>query len=159
MIKLLLGVSNNKMKIYFNIIFHLYCSKLKTWNSVNHSIIVQIFLLYIAVQHERGPRNSTIRRQVAMYLKETRDYGALVAQSPFRPPYLTGCYGIEQMADAFAMSPLEPQSPVSPLSPGMICQPTPKVRVLKFLCSAIIRTNQVNVENSNTNYTCIYHVL
>ncbi|KAK3098201.1 hypothetical protein FSP39_017141 [Pinctada imbricata] len=77
-----------------------------------------------AVQHERGPRNSTIRRQVAMYLKETRDYGALVAQSPFRPPYLTGCYGIEHMADAFAMSPLEPSSPVSPT--GVLCQPTPK---------------------------------
>jgi hypothetical protein len=30
-------------------------------------------LFYSAVQHERGPRNSTIRKQMAMLLKESND--------------------------------------------------------------------------------------
>ena len=47
-------------------------------------------ILILAVQHERGPRNSTLRRQVAMYLKETSDLRAMAAMSApqhfFRPP-------------------------------------------------------------------------
>ena len=43
-----------------------------------------------AVQHERGPRNSTLRRQVAMYLKESSDIQTMAAinnhQHFFRPP-------------------------------------------------------------------------
>ncbi|XP_048771220.1 nuclear receptor subfamily 2 group E member 1-like [Ostrea edulis] len=76
-----------------------------------------------AVQHERGPRNSTIRRQVAMYLKETRDYGAFVAQAPFRPPYLPSCYGMDHMNNGVDIGAVTPPSPVSP---GILCQPTPK---------------------------------
>ncbi|XP_076445529.1 nuclear receptor subfamily 2 group E member 1-like [Babylonia areolata] len=45
-----------------------------------------------AVQHERGPRNSTIRRQVAMYLKETSELGGAILaphhHHPFRSPFL-----------------------------------------------------------------------
>ena len=41
-----------------------------------------------AVQHERGPRNSTIRRQMAMYLKENSEMSSLGSPSPFRPHYL-----------------------------------------------------------------------
>lgn len=84
-----------------------------------------LLFLCAAVQHERGPRNSTIRRQVAMYLKETRDYGAFVAQAPFRPPYLPSCYGIDPMANGVDIGSVTPPSPVSP---GILCQPTPKVR-------------------------------
>ena len=44
----------------------------------------------LAVQHERGPRNSTLRRQVAMYLKETSDLRVMAAmgapQHFFRTP-------------------------------------------------------------------------
>lgn len=81
-------------------------------------------VILVAVQHERGPRNSTIRRQVAMYLKETRDYGAFVAQTPFRPPYLPSCYGLDPMANGVDLGTVTPPSPVSP---GILCQPTPKV--------------------------------
>ncbi|ESO85739.1 hypothetical protein LOTGIDRAFT_130367, partial [Lottia gigantea] len=50
-----------------------------------------------AVQHERGPRNSTIRRQVAMYLKETSEMGGLIASHPFRNPLLPpGFVGYDQ---------------------------------------------------------------
>ena len=41
-----------------------------------------------AVQQERGPRNSTIRRQMAMYLKENSEMSSLGSPSPFRPHYL-----------------------------------------------------------------------
>ena len=44
--------------------------------------------MFSAVQHERGPRNSTIRRQMAMYLKETSELSSLGSPSPFRPHYL-----------------------------------------------------------------------
>lgn len=76
-----------------------------------------------AVQHERGPRNSTIRRQVAMYLKETSEYGTMMAHPSFRSPYIPGCMGIEPITDGVTVSPMEP---TSPLTPTFICQPTPK---------------------------------
>lgn len=45
--------------------------------------------LITAVQHERGPRNSTIRRQVAMYLRESSELAsAITSSAPFRPPVL-----------------------------------------------------------------------
>lgn len=46
--------------------------------------------MIVAVQHERGPRNSTIRRQVAMYLRETTELASAISASaaPFRPPVL-----------------------------------------------------------------------
>lgn len=59
-----------------------------------------------------------------MYLKETRDYGAFVAQTPFRPPYLPSCYGLDPMANGVDLGTVTPPSPVSP---GILCQPTPKV--------------------------------
>ncbi|XP_076077717.1 nuclear receptor subfamily 2 group E member 1-like [Mytilus galloprovincialis] len=77
-----------------------------------------------AVQHERGPRNSTIRRQVAMYLKESSEYNAMMMHSAYRPPYLTGCMGIEPIQEHIAA--YSPSGPPSPVTPGSICQPTPK---------------------------------
>lgn len=48
-------------------------------------------LLVVAVQHERGPRNSTIRRQVAMYLRETTELAsAISASQPFSHPLRHG---------------------------------------------------------------------
>ncbi|XP_050390272.1 nuclear receptor subfamily 2 group E member 1 [Patella vulgata] len=77
-----------------------------------------------AVQHERGPRNSTIRRQVAMYLKETSEMGGIIAPHPFRSPFLPAAYvGYEQtINDGITVSAVDP----APVSPGMIMQPVPK---------------------------------
>ncbi|GFN89884.1 nuclear receptor subfamily 2 group e member 1 [Plakobranchus ocellatus] len=52
-----------------------------------------------AVQHERGPRNSTIRRQVAMYLKESSEYGSVLASPPFRPTYFSPLLAYDQATD------------------------------------------------------------
>ncbi|KAL4233234.1 hypothetical protein ACF0H5_007918 [Mactra antiquata] len=94
-----------------------------------------------AVQHERGPRNSTIRRQVAMYLKETSELNSLYGSSAFPTPYMPGFYTFERLNDGITVSavdptptsplspvasPLTPMTPTTPTSPGMICQPTPK---------------------------------
>lgn len=37
------------------------------------SLFILALFVYLAVQHERGPRNSTIRRQMALLLKESSD--------------------------------------------------------------------------------------
>lgn len=43
--------------------------------------------MFAAVQHERGPRNSTIRRQVAMYLRETSELASAISSATsFTPP-------------------------------------------------------------------------
>lgn len=91
-----------------------------------------------AVQHERGPRNSTIRRQVAMYLKETSELSSLYGTTTFQTPYMPGFYTFERLNDGITVSAVDPpSSPLTPIaspltptvsSPGVICQPTPKVR-------------------------------
>lgn len=102
------------------------------------------FLLFFsAVQHERGPRNSTIRRQVAMYLKETSELNSLYGSTAFHSPYMPGFYTFERLNDGITVSAVDsPTSPLTPIaspltptasSPGIICQPTPKVsRILKL---------------------------
>ncbi|ELU12704.1 hypothetical protein CAPTEDRAFT_226190 [Capitella teleta] len=90
-----------------------------------------------AVQHERGPRNSTIRRQVAIYLKETSELSASMAAAhavAFRPPYLPGLVGMPPHAPP--AQPPTPEGPHGALSPieaariptsmGLLCHPTPK---------------------------------
>ncbi|KAL3882553.1 hypothetical protein ACJMK2_028888 [Sinanodonta woodiana] len=81
-----------------------------------------------AVQHERGPRNSTIRRQVAMYLKETNELNSVYVPSPFQAPYMSGFYTFERLSDGITVSAIDPPTPPIPVntSPGIICQPTPK---------------------------------
>ena len=93
-------------------------------------------MIVLAVQHERGPRNSTIRRQVAMYLKESTEFagtGTLVpgggmlpfaARPPFLPPGLItatpeGVPVISTAALEHLPAPLQ----------GVLLQPTPKVRI------------------------------
>ena len=68
------------------------------------------FVLVVAVQHERGPRNSTIRRQMALYLKEAADYNATMGAFGGAPhPY---------------MNHLPPPPFYSPIHPSlMLCQP------------------------------------
>lgn len=75
-----------------------------------------------AVQHERGPRNSTIRRQVAMYLKETSELASSMPSNPFRNHFLPGLVPFEHVNDGITVSAVEqPQ-----ITNGIICQPTPK---------------------------------
>ena len=93
--------------------------------------------LSTAVQHERGPRNSTIRRQVAMYLKETSELGTVLAPHPFRSPFLPAAYlPFEHVNDGITVSAVETvTSPTavaaatsaSPPANGIIAQPLPKV--------------------------------
>ncbi|XP_041463679.1 LOW QUALITY PROTEIN: nuclear receptor subfamily 2 group E member 1-like [Lytechinus variegatus] len=45
-----------------------------------------------AVQHERGPRNSTIKKQMALYLKETAAAAAAAAAGDLPPPHLPNGY-------------------------------------------------------------------
>ncbi|XP_013417773.1 nuclear receptor subfamily 2 group E member 1 [Lingula anatina] len=87
-----------------------------------------------AVQHERGPRNSTIRRQVAMYLKEQSELGML-ASNPFRPPYINAVMGlspsempVEGISISTGSSPFEASHPglLPSLTSRMICHPIPK---------------------------------
>ena len=44
------------------------------WKNIPKAkITFYFFFSIIAVQHERGPRNSTIRKQMALLLKESND--------------------------------------------------------------------------------------
>lgn len=79
-----------------------------------------------AVQHERGPRNSTIRRQVAMYLRETTELQqAMIAHAAFRPPYLPGMPGVTPITDPVRVSTMEHPSPGA-IAGTVLRQPTPK---------------------------------
>ncbi|XP_025098972.1 nuclear receptor subfamily 2 group E member 1-like isoform X2 [Pomacea canaliculata] len=93
-----------------------------------------------AVQHERGPRNSTIRRQVAMYLKETSEFGSVLAPHPFRPHFLPAYMNYDHLNDGITVSAMETTTtPVAVAaaaaaaaavtatgSNGIIMQPLPK---------------------------------
>ncbi|XP_071955027.1 nuclear receptor subfamily 2 group E member 1-like [Antedon mediterranea] len=72
-----------------------------------------------AVQHERGPRNSTIRKQMALYFKE-----AAAGETPQvygqTSPYLGTMLG-EEAYRGIAVAVDYP-----PVTPIVICQPTPK---------------------------------
>jgi hypothetical protein len=78
-----------------------------------------------AVQHERGPRNSTIRRQVAMYLKETSELDAVISPHHYRSHYLNGYMALEHINDGVTVTAADTPS----VSPPILIQPTPKVRM------------------------------
>ena len=85
------------------------------------------FIFVKAVQHERGPRNSTIRRQVAMYLRETTELQqAMIAHATFRPPYLPGMPGVTPINEPIRVSAVGPPSPGS-IAGTVLRQPTAKV--------------------------------
>lgn len=128
----------------YRILYKISCVQTKGL-LVYHLAHVNVALSISAVQHERGPRNSTIRRQVAMYLKETSELSASMAQAAaaaahaaaFRPPYLPGIVGLPPppppgMPPA-AAPPVSESMPISPIETarvpaGIVCHPTPKVR-------------------------------
>ncbi|XP_030851407.1 nuclear receptor subfamily 2 group E member 1 [Strongylocentrotus purpuratus] len=86
-----------------------------------------------AVQHERGPRNSTIKKQMALYLKESAAAAAAAAAGDLPPPLLPNGYlpgpaffhpllGIESYP-SIIVSPVDYTS----FSPQAVpCYPTPK---------------------------------
>ncbi|KAK3097480.1 hypothetical protein FSP39_009988 [Pinctada imbricata] len=78
-----------------------------------------------AVQHERGPRSSTLRRQVAMYLRDSTDYPALYPSPvvPFPVPYLPPYYATKP--PAICDTDMALSSTVSSSS-GIILHPTPR---------------------------------
>lgn len=107
---------NTEIGLYFLRVFILHL--LHFTNSVNSSFFST------AVQHERGPRNSTIRRQVAMYLKETSELGTVLAANPYRSPFLPAYVGYEHVNDGITVSAVDPPPTATP---GVIMQPVPKV--------------------------------
>jgi nuclear receptor subfamily 2 group E protein 1 len=101
-----------------------------------------------AVQHERGPRNSTIRRQVALYLKDTSVIDRLSLTSTFMSPSIPPPIAHSSIASNSTIRP-QTNSEISlptnlstiprliesnslTLRPTAVCHPTPKVRALKF---------------------------
>lgn len=112
-----------------------------------------------AVQHERGPRNSTIRRQVALYLKEsgaglampvpppppTHHFLQAGAINPLLPPFVppTGPLGLSYAARA---------GPSTPFRPVAVCQPTPKVRAICRTSRSPISQLSGYIFRAQTNY-------
>lgn len=83
-----------------------------------------------------------------MYLKETSELSSLYGSTPFPSPYMPGFYTFERLNDGITVSAVDPpSSPLTPLaspltptptSPGIICQPTPKVIVLSINCVVVL---------------------
>lgn len=84
-----------------------------------------------AVQHERGPRNSTIRRQMELYMKEAVNQGypgaPLLPPPHLRSPFFNTLVTTDPSVDvsAAAMATME-RSAIPVTTAGYICQPTPK---------------------------------
>lgn len=105
-------------------------------NSFN--LLIQVFKIKfkkvlchnLAVQHERGPRTSTLRRQVAMYLRESSDYTTLLSGAPLHSPYFpTSFYSMNPpgMCEAVMLSTSSASSASSTPSSSVIVHPTPRV--------------------------------
>lgn len=91
------------------------------------------FLIFLAVQHERGPRNSTIRRQMELYMKEAVSQGLpgtpLLPPPHLRSPFFNTLVTTDpslDVATSMAMTMMERAPPVSSAH-SFICQPMPKV--------------------------------
>ncbi|XP_071487114.1 nuclear receptor subfamily 2 group E member 1-like [Diadema antillarum] len=87
----------------------------------------------MTVQHERGPRNSTIKKQMALYLKESAAAAAAAAAGDLPPPILPGGY-LSGPALFHPLLSMEPYPSIIvnsgdyfPLPPPALpCYPTPK---------------------------------
>lgn len=95
-----------------------------------------------AVQHERGPRNSTIRRQVALYLKDTSVIDRLTFASTYMSPPLPPPLAHSSIASNSTIRPQSNHEISLPtnlstiprliesnsltLRPTAVCHPTPK---------------------------------
>ena len=113
--------------------------------------ISSFFILWIspsAVQHERGPRNSTLRKHMALYLRDAHlsPSSELVGHpispgySPHSPAYFHPFFGgigggMEPACGAPTMGPVNfPfQGVGSSLKPLSLCQPIPRVRKKMFM--------------------------
>ncbi|XP_077866555.1 nuclear receptor subfamily 2 group E member 1-like [Saccoglossus kowalevskii] len=84
------------------------------------------------VQHERGPRNSTIRKQMALYLKETTGRDDVTATIPSNlrhgPTFMNTLLGGESPYMGITVSTLDslPSVTVTETPTPIICQPMPK---------------------------------
>lgn len=78
-----------------------------------------------AVQHERGPRTSTLRRQVAMYLRDSTERGAVFSPSHFHHPYLAHYYEIKHITDS-SPGALVPVQENFPCLPAAVIHPIPR---------------------------------
>lgn len=96
-----------------------------------------------AVQHERGPRNSTIRRQVALYLKDSPTERFCLQSSliPTTQPISAVATNSTSIANPFSSLPFTriAESNVLPIRPTAVCHPTPKVRLIFFATLSPIR--------------------
>ncbi|XP_054163913.1 nuclear receptor subfamily 2 group E member 1-like [Oppia nitens] len=99
-----------------------------------------------AVQHERGPRNSTIRRQVALYLKDTSVIDRLSLPSTFMSPsvhepqnrlsipqpnssirpQVSTNISLSSLSSSLTAIPRLVDSNALTLRPTAVCHPTPK---------------------------------
>ncbi|XP_072018828.1 nuclear receptor subfamily 2 group E member 1-like [Amphiura filiformis] len=90
---------------------------------------IQVDMNKDAVQHERGPRNSTIRKQMAMYLKESAAVTEaaahpLIAGYPHHIPLLSPMIGAEPFTPILISA---SETPVSgAMTSPFPCYPTPK---------------------------------
>ena len=130
------------------------CLYLYEFNYIHFFLFIQFFSSYvfvfvcsIAVQHERGPRNSTLRKHMALYLRDAHisPSSELVGHpispgySPHSPayfhPFFGAVNGVEQTCGGPTMGPVNfPFHGVaSGLNPLSLCQPVP--RVSKKSCS------------------------
>lgn len=86
---------------------------------------------FSAVQHERGPRNSTLRRQMALYFKENSlSVGAPSNPTAFPPVMrpLTDLHFSPQPAPPFPLFPPALMSTMRPMFPMMASPLAPSVR-------------------------------
>lgn len=126
--------TKHESKLKYSTIFIMSTSDLMPY-------LIIIFVVFLAVQHERGPRNSTIRRQMALYLKEAADYTATVGFNAFNNP-LVSSLGMPLTSPFYATGPLvvppmntsplprntSPQDQrIPPTHSPILMQPTPKV--------------------------------
>lgn len=105
-----------------------------------------------AVQHERGPRNSTIRRQMALYLKEANEISASMAahaavvSHPFRPPYLHNGLLIPHPLHPHAHHPHVPLPP--PHMPPTSSATLPEPAVISPIASPVTPSSSSSSESS-----------
>ena len=95
-----------------------------------------------AVQHERGPRTSTLRRQVAMYLRDSSEYPMIYPQAivPYSIPYIPPYPPTKHLA----ICDTEPPSPVPVPTPlhNVILQPMPRVSSQVVWCHMTIEIHR-----------------
>ncbi|XP_054723575.1 nuclear receptor subfamily 2 group E member 1-like, partial [Uloborus diversus] len=106
-----------------------------------------------AVQHERGPRNSTIRRSVLSYLKESGSSPGSVTPPHFPPPqHVVNLLATDHRGAPCPTTALVAQTALSSLSPhgfpGPLCHPTPKYPFHMLFPTTIISNPETICESA-----------